>query len=96
MAIYDTDKLTEDEAILLYHLLARQFGWEGAFFTREDAESSWLERHGQTMPLTDEQWQKVCESWYWRKGLNELMTERGWELVHDAVQEVIDGEGTSA
>lgn len=92
MSIINTDNITEDEAIALYFNLANQFGWKGTFFTREDAENSWKEYHGQTEPFTDEAWNAVCDSWYWRKGLDEIMTERGWDLVHEAVAEALSEE----
>lgn len=89
MPIYNTDNMTEGEAIALYFDLANQFGWKGTFFTREDAESSWTEYHGQTEPFTDDAWNAVLLSWYWRKGLEETLTERGWDLVHEAVSEAV-------
>lgn len=90
MTTINTDTITEDEAIRLYFEFAQQFGWKGSFFTREDAEDSWKEYHGQTEPFTDEIWDTVCLTWYWRKGLSEIMTERGWDVVHDAVLEAIN------
>jgi hypothetical protein len=89
MAIYNTETMTEDEAIRLYFDLASQFGWQGTFFTREDAENSWQEYHDQSEPFTDETWNAVLLSWYWRKGLHEVLTERGWDLVHEAVGEAL-------
>lgn len=91
MPIYDTDNITEDEAIKLYFDLAGQFGWKGTFFTREDAENSWQEYHEQSEPFTDETWNAICLSWYWRKGLGDILTERGWDLVHEAVGEAVSG-----
>lgn len=81
----NTDTVTEDEAITAYHALAHRFGWNGTFFTRSDAESSWSEYHDQTTPLSDEQWNIVTSQWEWRKGLNDSLTELGWGLVHEAV-----------
>lgn len=89
MAIYNTETMTEDEAIRLYFDLASQFGWQGTFFTREDAENSWQEYHKQTEPFTDEAWDAVLLSWYWRKGLHEMLTERGWDFVHEAVADAL-------
>lgn len=90
MPTYDIDNITEDEAIALYHSLSNRFGWRGTFFTREDAENSWTEYHEQTEPFTDETWNKVTSTWYWNKGLGDIMTERGWDVVHEAVSEAID------
>lgn len=90
------ETMTEDEAIRLYHDLAMKFGWRGSFFTREDAQDSYNEYHGQEGEMSDETWDKVSLSWYWRKGLEEIMTERGWDLVHDAVAEAISGKDPGA
>lgn len=89
MTTYDTETITEDQAIHLYYDIARRFGWQGTFFTREDAENSWQEYHNQTEPFTNEMWDTVLGSWVWRKGIHQLLTERGWELVHEAVGEVL-------
>lgn len=91
MPIYNTDNITEDEAIKLYFDLASQFGWRGTFFTRADAENSWQEYHEQSEPFTDEVWEAVRQSWYWRKGMGEILTEHGWDLVHEAVDEAVSG-----
>lgn len=78
--------ITEDEAINLYHRLAQQFGWGGTFFTREDAEERWdTDDDGE---FTDEVWDAIRLTWYWRKGLDEILCERGWEIVSEAVWEV--------
>lgn len=90
MATIDTEIVTEDEAIMAYHQLARRFGWNGTFFTRSDAESSWNEYHEQDEPLTDEVWGSIENSWEWSRGLSDLLTERGWEIVHEAVGQFVD------
>lgn len=87
MTIYNTDDITESEAIRLYFDLARQFGWQGVFFTREDAESTWVDYHDGEREFTDEVWEAVQRSYYWKKALNETLTERAWDLIHQAVQE---------
>lgn len=89
MSIINTETITEDEAIRLHFNLAYKFGWQGTFFTREDAEQSWKEYHDQTEPFTDEVWDTVRLSYYWRKGLTDILVERGWDLVHEAVAEAL-------
>lgn len=92
MSIINTETITEDEAIRLHFDLANRFGWRGSFFTREDAQNSFNEYHGKEGEMTDELWDRVLLSWYWRKGLDEIMTERGWDLVHEAVAEALSEE----
>ena len=92
--IFDTDNITEDEAMTVYHTLARRFGWSGTFFTREDAQEAWRNQQfdldtGLTADaeMPDDVWDAIMSSWYWRKGLTDILTERGWELLADAVEE---------
>jgi hypothetical protein len=92
----DLDTISEDDAIRAYHALANQFGWGGTLFTREDAQSSWNEYYDQEGDLTDEQWAEIQDSYYWRRGLSDLLTEHGWELVHNAVGELPREEKASA
>lgn len=83
--------LTENEAIYLIVAIENQFGWAGTTFTREDAEREWLaqtEATGAT-PMPDEVWELVQQQWEWRKGLSEILSERGWELVTAAVANAI-------
>ena len=47
------EKLSANEAMSLYHMLANLNGWAGTVFQREDVESA-IER-----PLTDDEWEKV-------------------------------------
>lgn len=80
----DMTTLTEDEALVLYHRLSAMFGWAGTFFTREDAATAW-ETPGE-MGITDDEWDAVCSQYEWRKGLQDVLTERGWDLVFAAVE----------
>lgn len=85
----DIETITEDEAVHLAIALERKFGWQGTFFTRQDADSSWTEYYEQPDVLTDEQWDKVQQSWYWRKGISQQLVETGLSIVNDAVYEAL-------
>lgn len=89
MTKIDISDMSEDDAIYLYHRLAHKFGWNGTFFTRQDAQDSYNEYHNQDGDLSDELWERIRMTWYWRKGLDETLTERGWDLVHASVMEAI-------
>jgi len=41
-------------------------------------------------PMPDDAWQRVQDTWAWSKGLSDILTERGWELVSEAVAEALD------
>lgn len=89
--------IREETAITLYHELAARFGWVGTFFTRDDAETEWqaqtrFDENGDEMntaPMPDEVWENIQNEWYWRRGLSDTLTERGWELVYEAVNSAI-------
>jgi hypothetical protein len=88
----DMTTITEDQATDLYYRLARNFGWGGTFFTRADAEERWdTEEDG---PFTDEVWEAIRLTWWWRKGLEQTLCEQGWELVAEAVAEVSRARAT--
>lgn len=96
--IGNIESLTEQDAMRIYHSMARQFGWAGTFFTREDAEVEWQQQtrtdengdEPNEAPLPDEVWETITNTWEWRRGLNDILTERGWELVGLAVSEAIE------
>lgn len=90
-------EITEDVAMDIHHALANEFGWAGTFFTRADAETSWqcltpLSPGEEAAEMPDEVWDAVCSTWEWRKGLTDVLTERGWSLVEEAVTEAIGDE----
>lgn len=99
---YDTIKecintLTEDEAFQVFHDLREKFGWAGTFFTRGDAEVEWQnlqhdDSTGETSnaPMPDEVWEAVQNTWGWRKGIIDRLTEDGWQHVAHAVSEAIN------
>lgn len=89
MTIIDTETIIEDDAIRLYYELSRKFGWQGTFFTRGDAKDSWENYHEQTKPFTDEVWETVRQSYYWRRALPDNLTADGLSIVNDAVSEAI-------
>lgn len=85
----DIENITESQALDLFLRLSDRFGWAGTVFTRADADQSWSEYHEQPGELSDDQWEQVCNTWEWRKGVTEMMTERGWDMVHDAVGDLL-------
>jgi nitrite reductase/ring-hydroxylating ferredoxin subunit len=99
---YDTiteciGSLTEDEAISAIVAINTHFGFSGTVFTREDAQQEWQNQQydpetGETpdTPMPDDAWQRVQDTWAWSKGLSDILTERGWELVSEAVAEALD------
>ena len=92
----DITTLTEDEAMTLLVKIHQHFGWAGTTFTRGDVEQEWQEQMALTPgeevdEMPDEAWVAIQQSWYWRKGMSEILTERGWDLVHNAVDEYLNG-----
>lgn len=94
---YDTIKeciasLTSDEAIDILIAIEQQFGFTGTTFTRADAEMEWRSQTDSTgaTEMPDDTWERIRLTWAWRKGINEITTERGWELVYEAVREALN------
>lgn len=93
---YDTIKecigsLTSDEAIDIIIAIEQQFGFTGTTFTRADAEQEWRSQSGKPsyIAMPDDAWERIRQTWAWRKGINEITTERGWDLVYEAVSEAL-------
>lgn len=85
------DDLDEQAALRLFHALRDHFGWAGTFFTREDCAQQAIDAEGDyaERPLTDAEWEAVQRTWEWRKGIEEVLCERGWDIVADAVSEAL-------
>lgn len=96
-------ELTEDEALSVFYRMSVHYGWAGTVFTRGDAESDWQNQQydfetGETpdTPLPDSVWNRILTSWEWRKGIAEILTERGWDLVSQAVEEAMQADDRAA
>lgn len=103
IAAINDGELTEDEALSVFYALSVHYGWAGTVFTRGDAECEWQNQQydfetGETpdAPLPDNVWNNILASWEWRKGIAETLTERGWDLVSNAVEEAIIAEEKAA
>jgi hypothetical protein len=83
------DELTEAQAGSVIRILMGKYGYVGTYFQRGDVDSV-LDR-----VITDEEWDKVQDSWYWYRGIPDSMADRGYDLVREAVNEVglLYGEG---
>ena len=79
----------EDDALRVLRALRHRFGWAGTMFTRADAESQ-LEDVGRTGEIvekkfTDEEWARVRATAAWDSVIEEILTERGWDIIRLAV-----------
>ena len=81
------DITTESEAMTALHTLRARFQWAGTMFNREDVDCLLQGEH--EMDITDDIWDAVAWTWEWRKGLTEIITERGFEIISDAVSDVL-------
>ena len=85
---WDTQEVTEDQAFTILHQLRLRFGWAGTMFCRGDADALMDGEHAMDA-MTDEQWWDLQMTWEWRKGLQEIITERGFEIISIAVDQVV-------
>jgi hypothetical protein len=88
------DLVGESEGFTVFHALMDKFGWSGTVFSPNDARQYIANcREADDLPeLSDDEldmWtNEICRSWEWRKGLLEVMTEHGWELIASAYEDV--------
>lgn len=73
--------LNKDHASTTIRALMAKFGFAGTYFVREDVDSV-VDRE-----ITDEEWDKVQDSWFWYKGIPDALTERGWDVLREAVDD---------
>jgi hypothetical protein len=88
MTTFNTETITEHEAVGVYHELANRFGWAGTFFTRDDAEERWLQESGEDT-FSDDNWNDLTSTWYWRKGIENRLCEEGWDVVDLAIDDAL-------
>lgn len=87
------DDYTEQQALELVWSLARRFGWRGTMFTQADIRDALEEQVGLN-EATDEQIQAVMKTRMWVKTLDDALGREGMECLYDAVNEVLENEGT--
>lgn len=67
----------EDEAIRLMIAFERRFAMRISVVTREDVEDefqqSLLAEEREVRPMTDDEWARFADEWFWRKGHSEVM-----------------------
>lgn len=91
--------LSEDGAFVVFYAMCQQYGWSGTFFTKGDAEQAWnnyredqAEEFSADEDIPEDIWDKIQNSWAWRRGMSERLAEMGWDMVHEAVREVMNDE----
>jgi hypothetical protein len=88
--------LTEEEAVWVIARIMNDHQITGALFgpndIRDHLENSVLVGDVER-PVTDADVEAVLRTWEWRKGICEVLCERGYELLADACDEVLDADG---
>lgn len=74
--------IDDDEAISLLNKLRDVFGWSGTEFQRVDVE----DRIGR--PLTDEEWDKVQNNYFWESGIPEQACQGGWYAIDNLISDL--------
>lgn len=54
-------------------------------FTPSDVEAMYEASRNKDDPPFKEAWEQLQHSWTWRKGLNELLSERGNDILGDMI-----------
>ena len=83
---------SEDDAYTVLHALERKFRWEGSVFSlTEDVLPLLNERMNEKFgrDATEDEIATFAAAWGWRKGMQELMCERGWEVISDVISDIM-------
>lgn len=78
------DEINEMEALDLLTAFKAKFNWRGSIFIPEDIENA-LAYHNSDLD-DDEKItvEDVLATWTWNKGMNEILTEQGFNILEDA------------
>ena len=85
-------------AMTVFHLMQSRFEWTGTCFTKEDVFDAWdgrrTEGDGQpeSSEIADALWEKVVNSYDWRKGVVETMCGYGWEVIEQMLTDIENDE----
>lgn len=82
-----------DPSFTLLHEWMRDNNAAGTLFVPSDLESmyeQWAEDDDRLPPYAEVR-EALLGSWVWRKGMTDMMSERGYELLADLINDVAAG-----
>ena len=96
--LINLDALDESDAFRVFSAMSDKFGWAGTIFTRNDVESMLdtydPEHDGKTISeFTDEQWVDFTNNKDWFRYVPEWMTEQGWDIIQDVLNDWLKARG---
>lgn len=64
----------------------------GTVFVPDDLQSEWEQwvDMDPDLPAWDDARDELLRMWEWRKGVDELLTERGFEIIQQGIAEMVD------
>lgn len=86
-------EMTDDEAIALIIAIKRTHNFVGTVFTPRDVRDHLREYHfaeEDGREPTDAEMDAVFATWEWRKGMADILCERGWEVLNDAIFDALN------
>jgi hypothetical protein len=93
------DHLTEDEALTVLYALRRKFQWSGSLFCESDVREALLQHKcavtdtddGEVAyPDLEDDVALVMNSYWWADGMDDGLTEHGWEILSCAIMAVTE------
>jgi hypothetical protein len=83
--IIDDMELTEDDAFSLVYDLANKYGWATSIWSMGDIQfidenGDWVD-DDEKPEITDAMKFGVESTWSWRKGINEIASERVYDMI---------------
>ena len=80
------NELTDYEAGWLIQSLMDRYNFIGVVYGRPEATEAWLDYTDEDM--TDEEWAKMQQTYYWKYGMDRFLSEAGNEQLLGAIREV--------
>lgn len=91
----DLPEMTDEEAISLIAAIEKSHNFVVVAFTPNDVRDHLREYHfaeEDGREPTDAEMKAIFATWEWRKGMAEVLCERGWEALNDAIFEALNSE----
>ena len=89
-------KLTDDEAISLISAITRAHRFTGTVFTPTDVRDNlteWFAADEVERDVTEVDVNAVLDSWWWRKGIPDVLVAEGGEMLLNAYNDTFDKNG---
>ena len=89
-------EMDDETAIRLVNAIATEYRFVGAMFTPSDVRENiteWFDADDVEREVTDADVEAMLNTWEWRKGIGEVLSNEGGEMIVNAYNDTFDADG---